>query len=337
MSPTDKLTILFLAANPLDTNSLQLDEEVRAIDKALRESEYRDWFDLQKHFALRYADLPELLLRYNPHIVHFSGHGSPTGELIFSDDAGKKHLIPPELLADLFDVLRDNIRCVVLNACYSDTQAEGIARSIDCVVGMTRAVPDEAARRFASSFYTGLGYGRSVANAFKLGRINMGVYVAGEETTPKLLDPNNKAASIVFAGIRPPAVQPPAVQPAGAQNSPANLAAPATSEGGTSPAAGAATAAPRVPQLTELRGKQLKGAMDALLAAYATDSALAQMVEFGLGENLSAIAGGSNLQDKVFSLLEWARMRGHLTELLQAAIDQSPNNAQLRQFIAGLS
>lgn len=35
------IKILFLAANPTDTDRLRLDEEVRAIDEALRESEQR--------------------------------------------------------------------------------------------------------------------------------------------------------------------------------------------------------------------------------------------------------------------------------------------------------
>ena len=52
MSSTDKLTILFLAANPLDTDSLLLDEEVRAIDEALGKTAYRDRFDLRSHWAL---------------------------------------------------------------------------------------------------------------------------------------------------------------------------------------------------------------------------------------------------------------------------------------------
>jgi hypothetical protein len=38
--PQDKLTILFLAANPRATTPLQLDEEVRAVDAALRKADY---------------------------------------------------------------------------------------------------------------------------------------------------------------------------------------------------------------------------------------------------------------------------------------------------------
>ena len=28
-------------------------------------------------------------MRHQPHIVHFSGHGSPAGEIILEDDAGR--------------------------------------------------------------------------------------------------------------------------------------------------------------------------------------------------------------------------------------------------------
>ena len=313
MPPTEKLTILFLAANPQDTNQLKLDEEVRAIDQALQLTEYRDRFDLRSHWALRYSDLPALLLRYKPHIVHFSGHGSSSGELAFGDDQGKSHLVPADTLADLFSILRDNIRCVVLNACYSDTQARGIARSIDCVVGMKRAVADDAAVAFAAAFYLGLGYGRSIATAFELGRNAMGASVADEEKTPKLFDPHKKAANIVLADASLP------VEASGALS------------------ARAVTADAGVPPVHELKGKQLLAAMNALLAAYSTESDLAQMVKFGLGENLAAIAGGNNLKDKVYNLLEWARMRGRMAELLQAASEGNPQNVELRQFFATLS
>ena len=71
-----RVVILFLAANPSTTTRLRLDSEVRAIDQALRQANYRDQFDLRQHWAVRVADLQELLLRHQPHIVHFSGHGS---------------------------------------------------------------------------------------------------------------------------------------------------------------------------------------------------------------------------------------------------------------------
>lgn len=161
--------ILFLAANPLDTDPLRLDEEVRAIDTALRRADFRDQFELVSHWAVRTGELQELLLRHQPQIVHFSGHGSETSEIILQDDGGNSAVVPARALSSLFGLLREHIRCVLLNACYSAEQAAGIAEEIDCVVGMSNAITDAAALQFAAAFYRGLGYGRSVAMAFDLG------------------------------------------------------------------------------------------------------------------------------------------------------------------------
>ena len=49
----EKIRILFLTANPTDTNRLRLDEESRAIDQGLRRAEFRDRFELEQFQALR--------------------------------------------------------------------------------------------------------------------------------------------------------------------------------------------------------------------------------------------------------------------------------------------
>jgi hypothetical protein len=56
-------------------------------------------------------------------------------------------------------------RVVVLNACFSDAQADTLRSVVDCVVGMRGAVGDDAARSFAVGFYRALGHRRSVGNA----------------------------------------------------------------------------------------------------------------------------------------------------------------------------
>lgn len=81
-APTTPTRILFLTANPDGTDPLCLDQEIKAIDRALREAEHRDTFDLVQHWALSVDDLQSLLLRHTPDIVHFSGHGSGAGEII---------------------------------------------------------------------------------------------------------------------------------------------------------------------------------------------------------------------------------------------------------------
>ena len=58
-----------------------------------------------------------------------------------------------------------------MNACYSQIQAQAIAENIDCVVGMSTAIGDEAAIIFAASFYRAIGFGRSIKDAFDQGKI----------------------------------------------------------------------------------------------------------------------------------------------------------------------
>jgi CHAT domain-containing protein len=183
----DPVRILFLAANPKDTDQLRLGEEVRTIDERLRTTDFRDRLDLVQHWAVRVEDLSDALLRHRPHVLHFSGHGSQEGAIILEDARGQSNEVSTQALADLFGILDDNLRCVVLNACYTATQAETVAAHIDCVIGTTRAISDPAALSFAGGFYRALGYGECIATAFALGRNEIDLAGLGEADTPKLL------------------------------------------------------------------------------------------------------------------------------------------------------
>ena len=163
------VSILFLAANPDAPVRLKIEEEARAIDKALRAAEYRV-FASNTHLAVRIDDLQDLLLRHRPNILHFSGHGTETNELVFVDAQGNGVPVHGDVLHTLIRILKDNIRCVVLNGCYTAPLAAELAEVIDCVIGIGDAVTDESAIEFSTAFYRGLGYGRTVAEAFQLGQ-----------------------------------------------------------------------------------------------------------------------------------------------------------------------
>jgi hypothetical protein len=156
---------------------------------------YRDNLDLLSHWAVRLDDLSGLLMRHQPHVVHFSGHGAPGGNLVVHPDraTGRKLVpepdvgtpvssgatapqsgqVPVEGLARLLGVLKDNVRVVVLNACYSEAQAQAIVQSIDCAVGTNGPILDDHAIAFAAEFYQALAYGRSVRDAFQLGVVRL--------------------------------------------------------------------------------------------------------------------------------------------------------------------
>ena len=196
--PARVIRILFLAANPVDTPALRLDEEIRAIDGALREAEFRDRFEIRQEWATRIGDLQEALLRHDPDIVHFSGHGTEASEIVLTSATGAGEPVAREALGRLFAVLADHIRCVVLNACYSEGQATAIAEHIDCVVGMTQAVGDDAAIEFATGFYRALAYGRSVQTAFDLGANLIALHGLPDEATPRLVATKANAADVTF-------------------------------------------------------------------------------------------------------------------------------------------
>ncbi|MBN1936096.1 MAG: CHAT domain-containing protein [Anaerolineae bacterium] len=184
---SDIVNILFLAINPLDEeNKLRLNEEERSIQDALRKAEYRDRFNFQQRQAVRVSELQECFLQYHPHIVHFSGHGSKNGELCLEDETGNSQPVSVKALGGLFAILEDRIVCVVLNACYSDQQAEEIARHIDYVIGMSATIRDTAAIIFAKAFYQALGYGMDVKTAFHLACTELELESSPDADKPQL-------------------------------------------------------------------------------------------------------------------------------------------------------
>lgn len=182
-----RATVLFLAANPMNTSRLGLDEEMRDIEAKIRASQYRDALALVSAWAVRADDLLQVLNTHRPEVVHFSGHGTAEGELIVVNELRRAQPVSARALRHLFRALKDNIRLVVLNACFSRVQAEAIVKEIDCAIGMNTAVGDEAAIRFAASFYRAIGFGRSVGDAFQQGIASLLLEDIPEEGTPVLL------------------------------------------------------------------------------------------------------------------------------------------------------
>jgi diguanylate cyclase (GGDEF)-like protein len=183
----NEVKILFLAENPSSSTRLALDEEAREITNKIRSSDYHRALLFKTRWAVRSDDLLQALNEEMPQIVHFSGHGGGAIGLVFHDDSKSSTLINSSALKFLFQTLKDNIRVVVLNACYSQEQAEKIIEVIDCVVGMNASVGDEAAIKFAASFYRAIGFDRSVKNAFEQGLVAIALANLNEENIPVLL------------------------------------------------------------------------------------------------------------------------------------------------------
>ncbi|MBU0493536.1 MAG: CHAT domain-containing protein [Chloroflexi bacterium] len=196
--PMHKIKALFLAANPADTQKLSLDKQIRAITEKIRATDYRDLLELVSVWAVRPDDLLQSLNEHRPHIVHFSGHGSQAGEILVVGDNDQSRPISTKAIKTLFKTLKDNIRVVILDACYSKSQAEAITEVVDCAIGMDDAVGEAAATIFTASFYRAIGFGRSVQEAFDQGIAALLLENIPEENVPKLLVKSGVDASQVF-------------------------------------------------------------------------------------------------------------------------------------------
>ena len=204
VSKNDVKTILILAANPTDTSRLRLDEEVREIDEGLRRGNKREQFKLEQKWAVRTRDFYRAILEHRPQIVHFCGHGTGVDGIVLEDDTGQATLVDLEALSKLFKLFAvKGVECVVLNACYSEVQAQAISQYIKYVIGMNQTIGDKAAVAFAVAFYDALGAGETVEFAFDLGCSQL--VGLKEEQTPVLKTTSIHPADIQFeAGDIPP-------------------------------------------------------------------------------------------------------------------------------------
>ena len=167
---TDRKTILILAANPKSTCRLRLEEEIKEIEEGLRRANKREQFKLEMKLAVRQRDFYRAILDTQPQIVHFCGHGEGEDGIVLEDETGQMAFVQADALASLFKPFaKKGVECVVLNACYSEIQAEAIRQHINHVIGMNKAIGYKAAINFAVAFYDALAAGEDVEFAFELG------------------------------------------------------------------------------------------------------------------------------------------------------------------------
>lgn len=194
--------LLFLSTNPKATTQLFVDEETHQIIEGLRRSKQIENFVIETVLAVSYIDVQRAIFDTKPNIVHFAGHGTEEGKpnmiylsghatrkggrIVFEDETGPVNLVQADALARLFELFADSIECVVLNGCYSDVQAKAISQHIPYVVLMDNAIDDKAAIEFAVGFYDGLGAGKSVEFAYKLGCNSIEIAGIAEHLTPQL-------------------------------------------------------------------------------------------------------------------------------------------------------
>ena len=183
-------SVLFCAANPEDQDLIRTDAEYREIKRILARSPQGKGMSLQlPELAARAKDLPSALHDTQPDLVHFSGHGGGDEGIYLEDDRGASMPVTADALASLFRQFRHCVKVVVLNACFSEAQAEAIAEHIDYVIGTRQDIGDDTAIAFSRGFYEALSASppRSVEDAFQDGCVSIRLAGIPEHLIPLLI------------------------------------------------------------------------------------------------------------------------------------------------------
>jgi len=197
-----RITVLFLASNPIDQPQLRLDEEVRSIGEMIRKSRHRDAVRLESRWAVRPLDVLQAINECEPRIIHFSGHGSEEENIVFQDNDGAAKLVSKEAIAQTMAAASGDIQLVFFNTCYSRSQAEAVVEHVPAAIGMNTTIGDDAARVFSAQFYSAIGFGLSVQQAFDQAKVALLLERIREELTPELfVNPDLDPDGLVLLGV----------------------------------------------------------------------------------------------------------------------------------------
>jgi CHAT domain-containing protein len=192
----EKITVLFFATNPKNTDRLRLDEEVRSIQEMLRKSEHRDSISFESRWAVRPLDILQAINELNPDVIHFSGHGADTSELILENSDGSAKCVTKEAITQIIMTSSDKIHLIVFNTCFSYEQAQAVKEYVDAAIGMTTSISDNGACAFAAQFYSSLGFGLSLQKSFEQAKATLALESPLEQNIPELyvkdgIEPDN--------------------------------------------------------------------------------------------------------------------------------------------------
>jgi tetratricopeptide (TPR) repeat protein len=119
--------------------------------------------------------------------------------LVLEGNDGGEQWVQTAALRDLFRLFSSKVRCVLLNACYSEEQASEIVNHIDHVIGMEQEIRDDAAIAFSKGFYRALGYDCSIEEAYEFGCNAIQLEITGRSTVRSAAAELTRKAEVINA------------------------------------------------------------------------------------------------------------------------------------------
>lgn len=184
--PRDRISILFVTANPPGTAELKLQNEETAVRRGLLTGRFGMQFVVIPVRCATVQQLQAALTQHKPRIVHFASHGD-ADHLIMHADGGGPHYLPKSALAFMLPLLSEHTRIVVMNSCFGSVEAQQIADAVGVAIGLRKKISTGGAAALAEGFYLGLADGVSVKDSYLRGVASLGAAVPPEKDLPQLL------------------------------------------------------------------------------------------------------------------------------------------------------
>lgn len=189
--------ILFLSANPKNSNRDSREREILKIEHALgnatlkrkEKGENNPLYNpsINQPIATT-SDISRLLVTVKPYIIQISGFENELSKLILEDSPGSnRNESVKSLILDLFQNNSLDTHCVVLNGCYLETQAREIVQYVDFIIGINQSLSEELVLIYLDEFYFCLGLGRTVTDAHEAGCHRLTLLQLNEIKMPILL------------------------------------------------------------------------------------------------------------------------------------------------------
>lgn len=189
----EKVRILLATAAPKDRTPINLEEQVNRVKESLDKLIKSGRVELKVIEHATRRELRTHFRRYDPHILHFVGHGmveNGDGALLLEDNNGNASSVDAN---DMYVLARSSsVRLVVLSACQTAAHGEEntsdaimgmapklVAAGVPAVVAMQYEVPEETAVAFVRDLYQFLADGEPLDAAVTEARI--GVYFDNDD------------------------------------------------------------------------------------------------------------------------------------------------------------
>ena len=195
---TATLRIAFLGTNPEASNPLRTDIEARNLARAMKSTTNRGRIAIRYIPAAEWSDLLDVMNEFQPHIVHFSGHGGGQG-ILFDNESGEYDgglEIDYDLLNKFLGATSFNPDLLILNACDTVKGARIFLDNVKAVVAMSDAIDDSSATYFSKFMYVAIAEGQSLSKAVLQGTLALSAMRLPDSKLPiiiarKGLDPES--------------------------------------------------------------------------------------------------------------------------------------------------